>query len=105
MDGALLIRVGSAIYISDDETEPEQIKKSPRNRRRKPSKRSFEDYVETENLWMGSTLKDLEEILHSTRTQIKSLEAMEKMLIASQNFIRKCGAQEEKVTKRLENSE
>jgi hypothetical protein len=51
---------------------------------------------------MSSTLTDLEEILCSTRKHIKSLMTMEETLLASQSFIRKCGAEEEKVSKRLE---
>ena len=53
---------------------------------------------------MGSTLENLEFILRSTRRQIEELEATEEMLIASQDYIKKCGAEEKKITQRLEGS-
>ena len=36
--------------------------------------------------------------------QIEELEATEEMLIASQDYIKKCGAEEKKITQRLEGS-
>ena len=98
--GSMLTQVGSAIVISDDETE--QMRKSPRSCGRKVSKRSIQQYIESENLWMSSTLVNLDDVLNSTRKHIKSLKAMEEQLIAAQEFIRDCGAKENRFTKRLE---
>ncbi|KAH8799657.1 hypothetical protein F5884DRAFT_113004 [Xylogone sp. PMI_703] len=94
----------SPIVISDDETERRQNKKSPRSGHCKVPKRSFDQYVETENLWMNSTLKDIDDFLRTTRKSIKRLQDMEKQLIASQKFIGDCGVKEQEITKRLEKS-
>lgn len=83
---------------------PAQITKPVRGRRRKASKRSFKQYIESDNLWMSSTLGDLAIILQSTRQHMKSLKTMEEQLVAAQNFIKDCGAKEKKITERLERS-
>ena len=79
--GSMLTQVGSAIVISDDETE--QMRKSPQSSHHKVSKHSFQQYIESENLWMSSTLDSLDDVFNSTRKHIKSLKTMKEQLIAA----------------------
>ena len=86
--------------VSNDETIPGPLRRRPR----KASKRSFNEYLANDNLWMGPTLDDLDSFIESTRRHIKLLQNMEKRMAATRGFIQDCGRKEDKITQILERS-
>ncbi|KAF8862739.1 hypothetical protein BDZ45DRAFT_686568 [Acephala macrosclerotiorum] len=97
----------SATVIMDEEEQ--QTTKPQRTRHRNVAKRSFKDFVRSDNLWMSKTLGDLDDVMEltdyvlaSSEEVVKRAKLIKDRLIESQKFIRDCGGKEEKVTRRLE---
>ncbi|CZR65330.1 uncharacterized protein PAC_15230 [Phialocephala subalpina] len=97
----------SATVIMDEEEQ--QTTKPQRTSHRSAAKRSFKDFVRSDNLWMSRTLIDLDDVmkltdyvLASSEEVIKRAKLIKDQLIESQEFIKDCGGKEKKVTRRLE---
>jgi hypothetical protein len=87
--------------------------KSQRVSPRKATKRSFQNFVKSDNLWMGEILGSLEEalklndeltdyLLKSSERLVKKAKCIRQQLHDSKEFIKGCRAKEMKVTRRLE---
>ncbi|KAF4610348.1 hypothetical protein G7Y89_g15772 [Cudoniella acicularis] len=93
--------------ISDEDAE--KGTKPRRNLPRNAAKRSFENFVKSESLWMGKISDDLNEtmeladlVLKMSEKVIKRAKTIKSRLAESQKYIRDCGFEEEKVTRSLE---